>query len=721
MIRAVSWLLLAVCVAIAAGGYYQLFGPPTFFCGMIYSYPQPTILAAVALAQTALYLAGAASTRWAKVYRVSQAVVLPFVLFALMQIFHRHRHTVIFFAALIAIPICLSLLLPRWRWMRAQLPATCALFTVSALGFLAGFGQIPLTLPGVIATGPMIVLTVLAASAVSVAVIGSLREQPSLSGGRFPDLARYLPLALLLFPVLRAKLPDVAYDSYMYKITLPYQIAEWRTGDVAIIDGFMVGTNLQELLNGLLVAITRDFLPPFISTISFVLLLLIMPLAFPSERQTSPIRKAVIAFAGVSAFVLCEAGIDQGTAYQEPLLLLFMVAALIRCPFWPAFLAAAIAVKVNAVFIAPLILLYHLFGYRSFFRSPRYLLIGVLTGLIVLVPQINRNVIYSGRILGLNETLATVTDPPGPNQVMAPGETRYDEKVRGGVLNNAALSACNMLALSDLCPTAYNGSDNLGFHIFPASRAPLFAVIFSVAVLAGACVYPKRRLRAAASVAVFLICYAGLLGFLSEGRYFLPVSFGFSVLLLMNLEQAEDTVLAMGSSRIGQTFAVILGCFLIGSNLLPGTFTNSSWNCDRPVTTPVQERDVRSPETPLQSFLAAYTEKYKQTCPPPGLPPVILAQNDLLNSPYLGAQRIFHVYTQQMITRFFAANPARQTHAASAILAIVSQDPAYAEATLGPARTDFAPCFSDDKMKVMCSKLLAPAGTQCATSLYHPQ
>jgi hypothetical protein len=71
-----------------------------------------------------------------------------------------------------------------------------------------------------------------------------------------------------------------------------------------------------------------------------------------------------------------------------------------------------------------------------------------------------------------------------------------------------------------------------------------------------------------------------------------------------------------------------------------------------------------------------------------------------------------------MITRFFAANPVRQARASDAIIAVVSQTPGYDAAVLGPAQSDYRPCFHDDKLQVVCSIALAPAGTQCATSLY---
>jgi hypothetical protein len=403
--RPVAWLLLGLCAVIAAGGYFQVLASPIFWCGRAEAFPGTTILAVICLGQTALYLAASGAPGWARPYRLSQIAVLPVLAVGLFQVFLPHPRTAACFAVLAAIPIALSAGLVRWRRIGPSLPAICGLFVVSALGALATFGAIPFSLQGVVVPTALIGLCAAAAVVVSIAVIGSVRRQMpmgkpeemcdamSWAKGFLPDPVRCLPLALLLFPVLRAKLPDIAYDSFTYKTTLPYQLAEWRTGDSAIIDGFMVGTNLQEILNALLVVIARDYVPALLSTISFVLLLLITPLAFPVEQRSSAAGCAVVAtaaqrtvtaFAGVSAFVLSEAGIAQGTAYQEPMLLLFLVAALIRCPAWPAFLAVAIAAKITAAFIAPLVVLYHLFFYRRFFVSSGRMPIGVLAAALVL-------------------------------------------------------------------------------------------------------------------------------------------------------------------------------------------------------------------------------------------------------------------------------------------------------------------------------------------------
>jgi hypothetical protein len=722
------WLLAAV----AAGGYWQVAGQDTFYCGRTEAGWGLYILVPLTLAQTALYLAATAQPSWQRLYRWSQMSVLPVLVFSLAQVVEPHLWTFCLMAALAGVT----------AWMGL---ARGGLFLILLFGLFAALGQIPFSLPGV--TVPTWLVWALFAAAAGIAAWWSRSPAlPPLSppgpiwrivpvpswpgvaptpqarppphprrrgGGRDPPghddgvvpFRALVPLSLLLFPILRAHWPDVAYDSLSYKVTIPYQMAEWRTGGTAIVDGYMIGTNLQEMLNTLLLILTGDWMPSFISTLGFVLLALAIPRAFPAETGRTGPERAVIAFAGVSAFVLTEAGIAQGTAYQEPLLLLFLVASLIRHPAWIGFLAMAMAVKITALFAAPLILLYQALSNRGFWRSPRQVIAGVLVATLALAPQLGRNVIVSGRLLGMNETLAQVTDPPGPHQILASGDMIYDHHPRGGLLNNAASAACNIWLLGGACPVLYQGSWEAGFGHFPSSRAPLFALVVGIATCIG-----WRRREAWLGLGAFLIGAAGLLCVLSEGRYLLPVSLGFAILLLINRRSV--------ASMACHPAMLLLACWMVGAELVPGTFTNTSWICQRDVTAPVLNPPLRGPETPVQAFLASLADRYKKTCPPPGLPPVILAENDRLNSPYLGTQRIFHVFSQILIDRFLQADPSRQARMADAVLAVVSEHPGYAPHVLGSSQADFRPCYDGDGLHVLCSVKLAPAGPDCSRSLY---
>jgi hypothetical protein len=720
MSRDYPWVFLALVAAVATGGYAQVHADPIFWCGLVESYPQTIGIAVAVLLQAFLYLLSAGGSDRLNLYQVSQWVLLPLVLFGLFQAFRPHPFTALLFLGLFAIPVAWAFLRRSPADRQGAWPLVCGFFVTSVLGFYAALGEIPLLFRGSVIGYAQVAAAGIVAIGLSLLGLRYVRRAGGFPADRLWDFRNMLPFSALLLPVLRAKFPDVAYDSYMYKSTLPLQIAEWRTGDTALVDGFMVGTNLQELLNALLILVAPDHVPSLISTVAYVLLFLLIPTAFPFRSQASNLGRALVAFAGLATFTLTEAGIAQGTSYQEPLMLLFLVAAMIRAPSWPLFMALAILVKVNAVFIAPLVLVFHLVGYGRFWLDPRRLLIGCVVFALALAPHFARNVAFSGRILGLNETFSAVTDPPGPGAVLAAGETRYDGPARGGILSNALLSACNMFALKGLCATQYEDTENAGFHIFPASRSPLFGVLFAVFAVGLALFRRDGRLIALASAAAFFLSYAALLTFMTEGRYFMPLSFGFALLLLVNIRPAEYAIASLGSSGPARAAAIGLGCLLIGSNLLPGVLTNVSWICNRNLLRPSTAVDMHVPRSGMEVFLAGHVERYKQSCPPPGLPPVILAQLGSLDSPYLGTQRIFHTYTQQMIARFFAAEPSRQSRAAEAIIAVVARSPDYPISMLGASMADFELCFAEGDTRAYCSRVLAPTGPNCARSLYGP-
>ena len=104
MTTAVSWLLLGLCAAVAAGGYVQVALGSVFWCGRVEAFPGTTVLALLCLAQAALFLAASASPCWSRWYRMSQLAVLPFLLLGLVQVFAPRPRTVLCFGVLLAIP-----------------------------------------------------------------------------------------------------------------------------------------------------------------------------------------------------------------------------------------------------------------------------------------------------------------------------------------------------------------------------------------------------------------------------------------------------------------------------------------------------------------------------------------------------------------------------------------------------------------------------------------
>ena len=135
MRKTASWLLVGLCTAVAAGGYFQVSRFPVFWCGRVEAFPGTTLLS------LDLYRTNRALSCSVRVAGLGEAVspvtdiVLPFLLIGLLQVFAPHPRTVIFLALLAAIPATLSRTRVAWRWTRAHLVPISALFIVSALGF----------------------------------------------------------------------------------------------------------------------------------------------------------------------------------------------------------------------------------------------------------------------------------------------------------------------------------------------------------------------------------------------------------------------------------------------------------------------------------------------------------------------------------------------------------------------------------------------------------
>lgn len=701
---------LLALVTVAAGGYAIVPGNPVFWCGRVGAFPGIYIIVGAALLQSALYVADAS-----RAYRVTQYAAIPFVLWAGAQLASAYPRTATGSLLLVAV------LLGLFRLMRRQfgshdLAARIALSVVGFVGLTAAATQFVLFNPTHLLSGWFIALCMPVALGVVVGIVG---RAPPASAPEVPFLQRCLPVTLLLLPLLRAKIADTAFDTFLYKGTQPYTIADWRTGLSAIVDPFLIGTNFQELINANLIIWLGDYTPSLLAAFCYVILFFVTPYAIGSDDALSRAGRGIVAFAGLSIFVLTEAAIDQGTSYQEPTMLLMLTSSLAPTIAWPAFLAMAVGVKINAGFVGPLVAFFHWSrqGAAGLWWQPA--IVGGILALMVLAPQLERNVALSGRLLGLNEILAGTTDPRAPTQILASGATRYDGGVRGGILNNLLLSTCNMALLNDVCPTAYQGSDNAGFHIFPASRAPLFALVLGVALMVALPRPRTQRVRLIASIVTYLFCWLATLKFLSEGRYFLPTSFGFGVLVLINRSAVEAFIAGMPTGvRVSAAVLVVAAVLMIGSDLVPGVFANVGWACERPMFGRVQTQPVRTPATPVEKFVAGYVDEYKHYCPPPGLPPILLAQPDQLNSPYLGGEVISHYYGQDLNARFYAADLRRQQRLASAALAVVFVDPLWKTKMLGIAEKDFKQCFVSKDMIVLCSQLLAPARGQCSQSLY---
>jgi hypothetical protein len=331
MRQTIFWTALLVAVLLAACGYWQVLALDTFWCGRVDAFPTIYVISAAALLQLGLFLSVSTSARHRSAYHLTQLAVLPFLALGLCQVFWFHPISLLFLLAAGALPIIVARR-AGCGWVRRQPIAAFGVGALTLLGCMTTVAQIPLSMAATIVSNAALVGAVAVGLIAAVAVllhldryVGRHVEAGSIVGST-PNVGDprtgvamlpMLPLSLLLLAVLRAKFPDTSYDAYLYKATVPMQMADWRSGDMPIINAMMVGTTFQEMMNATLIMITKDYVPALISTVAFGLLFCIVPLVFALPADARTRERGIAAFAAGMAFTVTEAGIAQGTSHQE--------------------------------------------------------------------------------------------------------------------------------------------------------------------------------------------------------------------------------------------------------------------------------------------------------------------------------------------------------------------------------------------------------------------
>ena len=731
--------LLLGSAIVAAGGPLQVYSSIVFSCGRVQAAPQLYILVALAAGQIALFLAAQYSLRISAAYRITQWLALIMCAHQAALLVHAYPGFFLFLGLAVAGSAGIAFAMAKPATAGRHLSGS-ELF--SALPYLAVLSVLLvvhwLVVSGLIAqfflyhpSGPFAAITLVFSLTVGgiIAVAGGWSfHRRNYQELRRLDLSAFPPLLVLLLALIRAKYPDGSYDALLYKGTWPYQIAEWRTAGMAIVDQYGLGSNFQEMFNGFLLILAPDYSPSLISTLSVSALFLLLPCCITLANIPHGPSRLMFGFATAVIISLTEAATAHGTVYQEPFIVLLLALALLNAWTWPVFLSAAIATKLTAIFAVPLILFYKFIPSDqpviAYLWRQRLAVIAAI-GLIGLFlwPQIDRNLIYSGRIFGRTETLAPWTDPPGPTAILAPGHVVFGTMPRGGFVNNIALSTCNAFALDLFCPTAYQGNENSGFHVFPSSRAFLVGVLLALTTIIAIVLAGPRIAAAAIGSLAFLVGYLGFLSMASVGRFFAVPSFMLAVLVLC---VPKVWLMAWGSNitRGAVVLVVAILAAIPAGDLLAGTFANWGWNCRRNLSEPAaayklnrpQKRSRYGPGLASEKFLQDLAAQYRKSCPPPGLSPAILlyGSGDRWLLPYLG----MHVADHQMLDRFLNGNASRERNIPLAIAAIIVDDASQLTQLIRSRSSEFTSCFSDEHTQIFCSNRLAPQGRECAHSLY---
>lgn len=721
--RSVSWAALAAAgfgmAVFAVGGPAQTALSATFQCGR--TDPATLGLAALAIAHAALFLAASPGTRAAAWYRYSQWVTLPLVLWQILVLAAAYPMTAVVLGVAAVMPAAAARAAVRHRAPlgAADWFAVAGLSCAASLVVAGAVLQWLLYRPDALLTGAEAatagLIGLAGATALAMNWLGSHRP-PARAG-----VADLLPATLLLFPLLRAKYPDLAFDTTLYKGANPVQFVDWGTANTAIIDHTTLGTAFGEMLNATMLVAARDYSPSLAATLGFLALYSVLPAAVALRHGVDGAGRIVRGLAALSLFALSEAGIAQGTSYNEPLLLALLVLAMLPGGGWPLFAAAAVAVKITALFALPLIVVLQISreGGRTLARPS--VLAGALAGALLVSTQVSHNLAYTGRVLGLTDHLASLTDPPSPRQMLSADRVagddaaRYVEPPRGSLLRNARLAACNLFALDLACSIAEDGVPDHGFHVLPGSRAAVFALILAIGLICTPGATRRERAIAAVSGMACWVVAAGFLTAFAQGRYFLTLGVLFGALILINAPLLERLLRAQDARR--QRGAIAVALLLVAADLLPGVMANVGWDCRRGISSSVAHAGD-SAAMPEDRFLAELASRYRASCGQRDLPPTIVAEIvDGRLPPYVGLNRVQPRITWPLNERLFLADPARRTAVPEAVIAIAYRSPEVAAAIAGPHQGAYETCFTREGLTILCSTSLAPRGTGCARSV----
>lgn len=681
---------IAVALVLVGGGGFSFYlaGSDLLGCGRIYAGREIYGWLALAGAQSALFLAAPLSPRAQAAYRWTQYGALALVALVVAQLALAYPAAFVCTGVLAAaywVPVRI------WHALAGnRTPAAAGSLIAETLVFLLAAAVIHSVLAFVVLYTPGARLddtAFLAIAAVSVLVAGLLvrrdRAIPAFSIAALP------PLGLLLLTLLRAKFPDLAYDSLFYKATLPILIADWRTAITGMLDHSLLGTDLFEILNSQARIADQAYPVALTSAFSFVALWVLAPLAARSvmPRTLAGAHAFAINACALLLVSLSEPLVAAGTAYHEPLLAALLAASLLPIAAGWLFLGAAVAGKFTAIFIVPLVALLRWgplplsrAGLRGLLDAgkarPVLLAACVALSAIAVGEQLYRNLAFTGRVLAVSEIGVRWTDPH--SAVLAPERqvSIFDVTEHRGFKEKYLRTFVHVLTLD-----RWIVPEELGFHQMPTSRLIAVALVLTLLVLA----LPRLR-RRRHLLLLFLAwtaCTAAMLNFFSQGRHLMPLSFGAAFLVAyLVAELLRDAPPGEGAG-LGRAFCMALALAAIGDQVV-GNFINDGWDCRRDIEARVEPSNYDHPRSPLERRLESIARDYR-AAHGGGSPPTIACEDTAGRMHYLGTHYIYAYSTLVLNQRLLAAQPRQAELLPRALLAVCYVNRSFFEKLVTPS------------------------------------
>jgi hypothetical protein len=744
----------AILLTLLTGGafsYYQV-GSRLFSCGRDLAGTEIRVWLALAGIQAVLFLGQGISSKISRAYWWLQFLSLPLMLIVFWQLAGAYPR----------IFVCIALL-AVFYW-----------YGVWLIGVLIGKPhRIPKAGPAIVETVVFLLLTLVIHSTIAFTILhapGALLDDLTFFGvmavsaliamlivrAELPfksfSITQAPPLGLLILVLLRAKLPDNAYDSLFYKATQPIMIADWRTAITGGMDHTLLGTNFLEIMNSQLRILDPGFSPALTTTLSLIALWLLAPVVMDYLLPKSLGRSRGLArnIACLLLVSLSEMLIAAGTAYQEPMMSLLVVVSFLPMPFSWVFMGAAVATKITVLFILPLIIGLKVLSsipaekisfaaFSSAFGGPRadrartlasiwsllsaglrrdkyrssVALICIVLAAVVVGEQFYRNTAYTGRLMGVSEVLSNVTDPHGRKLAPQASNPVFDAVTQRGLAEKLGTTFVHVLTLDRwIAPTS------LGFHVMPTSRLIAITAVMTLLVFAFPFLRQNRRI-----VLLFVIwnfCAFALLNFFSQGRHLLPLSIGAAILVALLIGEVSRNARETGRTSV-EIYLCLAVAFVAFGDQVVGSFINNGWECRRNIAASVQPSNYDRPETAIERRLKDIVDKYRAfPASRLGGPPTIICEGPIERFHYLGVHYVYAGATLELNLRHLAANPNHFKLLPTSLLAICYTNPEFPARILGPtALKEFQEVAGEGNIHVLVSKpLMSGAKT---TSLVGPQ
>jgi len=737
----------SILMTIFLGGIFSFYqaGSDLFLCGMEYAGSELHYWLMLSWAQGLLYLAQSLSHKISKLYWILQLLVLPLVLVVLAQLAIAYPRIFIFIACFVVF-YWYTIWIINWiNNTSFQMPQLGSA-TAETIVFILLTAIIHSTIAFAIIHTPGLLLgdrkfyLILATS--SVIAIWIIRKGPSFDKITINQLP---PFGLLIILLLRAKFPDGAYDSLFYKATLPIMIADWHTAITGAIDHTLLGTNFFEIINSQIRILDASYSPAMISSLSFLALWVITPLAMTSllSKNLGGRSKLAVNTATLLLVSLSEMLIAAGTSYHEPIIGLFVIASLLAHPASWIFLGAAVAGKITVLFICPLIVGFKLlavysvpdqvlstslnkmsfvsklkiiingFDFQHQKKQLPVVIVCLALSAIVVGEQFYRNISYSGRLMGVSESLSNYTDPDNKRLAPPQGATLFDIATQRELLEKAGTTFVHILTLDRwIEPTQF------GFHIMPTSRMIAVLAVMIIFVIAFQKIRQNRRLLILCLL--WFVCALTLITFFTQGRHIFPLSICAAILVALFVGEVVKKHSESGSRTVGFIFCIVISFAALGDQVV-GSFINNAWECRRNIASSVILNNYEQPESDIERRLFDIVKQYRSLpTSNQSNPPTILCEHHIERMPYLGAHYIYANATYELNLRHLAANPDNTRLLPTSFLAICFTDPEFPNQLLPQEiRDEFVEVLSEGEINILVSKPLMSGAK--STSLVGPQ